>query len=757
MFRTYRVLSTGVLLWAASFSMASAAVFNVNIVADVVDNDITDSVCMTTAGGCSLRAAIQQANATPDADVINLIDGVYRFSLPGNQDDVALSGDLDVHSEITINGNGGDQTVIDARKLDRVFQVHSDGNLVLNKVTVRNGLIQFGESFGGAGIDVRGGELTVNDSNITLNYAFVMGGGISNFNGTVTINRSVIYQNMADGQGGGIINQDGKLTINDSEISANGGARFFGGGIYNSAMADVLEINNSTITGHGVFVDGGGIYHLLGGLNITNSTISGNTAGRNGGGLFLHNGNSSFGGVAHELRNVTIANNNSGLFVEGNVLLKTANTIIADNTRQDCVFKSAESKLDSLGHNLDTDGSCTLLADASSFSNALAGLAPLTDNGGVTRTHALLAGSDALDAGDDELCPWNDQRGYTRPAAGCDIGAYEEGALQGVEQSAPPANQGSSTPNTAPIAFNQPLVVNAGGAVTGVFSAVDFDGDVLTFYQVDQPPSQGDVGRGRTELIPGEFIYTASASATGTDSFTFYVCDALDACSEPATISITFGSEPIAGEMVVELASETSAVSPLVVAAPSNLDATVADLDYSRPFGVFYFDVQDIPTAANLETGTVVVIQLPPETVISPDAVIRKLDVTGSWQTLQSAPSAVVSTGVIDVAAKTLTLTLRDNDMFDANPELGVIRDPVAIAVLKSDDPSVQDLQATVAVPAVEPEPVVSAPEPTSDTQPQIEVTPVASNGDSGGGASFNPLLLTWFALLMLLRRKPCQ
>ena len=76
------------------------------------------------------------------------------------------------------------------------------------------------------------------------------------------------------------------------------------------------------------------------------------------------------------------------------------------------------------------------------------------------------------------------------------------------------------------------------------------------------------------------------------------------------------------------------------------------------------------------------------------------------------------STGLsVDGVAETLVVTLRDNDMFDANPELGVIRDPVAIAVLKSVDSSVQDLQATVAVPVVEPEPVV-VPEPVVPPPP---------------------------------------
>jgi hypothetical protein len=61
------------------------------------------------------------------------------------------------------------------------------------------------------------------------------------------------------------------------------------------------------------------------------------------------------------------------------------------------------------------------------------GLGPLTDNGGPTWTHALLAGSLNLDAGDAAGCVdefgfllTHDQRGAQRPDH-CDRGAFETG------------------------------------------------------------------------------------------------------------------------------------------------------------------------------------------------------------------------------------------------------------------------------------------------------------------------------------------
>jgi len=89
-------------------------------------------------------------------------------------------------------------------------------------------------------------------------------------------------------------------------------------------------------------------------------------------------------------------------------------------------------KIETLGHNLSDDATCNLDGedDQDDVDDALIG--PLADNEGPTLTHALLDGSPAIDAGDDDACPNNDQRGSVRPADGdengtfiCDIGAFE--------------------------------------------------------------------------------------------------------------------------------------------------------------------------------------------------------------------------------------------------------------------------------------------------------------------------------------------
>ena len=87
-------------------------------------------------------------------------------------------------------------------------------------------------------------------------------------------------------------------------------------------------------------------------------------------------------------------------------------------------------RVDTNDHNLieDTGGDACDLTD--SAGGSLIGvdplLGPLADNGGETKTHALLPGSPAIDAGNDGTCLATDQRGIPRPqGAACDIGAFE--------------------------------------------------------------------------------------------------------------------------------------------------------------------------------------------------------------------------------------------------------------------------------------------------------------------------------------------
>jgi hypothetical protein len=93
---------------------------------------------------------------------------------------------------------------------------------------------------------------------------------------------------------------------------------------------------------------------------------------------------------------------------------------------QDCATGNGGA-ITSNGSNLSSDATCASFTQPSDKPNTAAGVsATLANNGGPTMTHALLAGSAAIDAGAVQGCPALDQRGFTRVGA-CDIGAFEFG------------------------------------------------------------------------------------------------------------------------------------------------------------------------------------------------------------------------------------------------------------------------------------------------------------------------------------------
>jgi CSLREA domain-containing protein len=217
---------------------------------------------------------------------------------------------------------------------------------------------------------------------------------------TVKIEGVKVTGGSSAGSGGGILNK-GTLTLTDTTISRNFAGR--GGGIYN--FNDTLILTNSTVSENEASDIGGGIYNESGNLILTNTTVSGNRSR----GIFSRIGNLT-------LTNTTVSGNEAlGIITLGSTTLTLQNTIIA-NHPTDCLnFGTLISTA-----SLIEDGSCE--ADFTGDPN----LGPLADNGGPTQTHALLAGSPALDTANPTYCPPTDQRGITRPqGAGCDLGAFE--------------------------------------------------------------------------------------------------------------------------------------------------------------------------------------------------------------------------------------------------------------------------------------------------------------------------------------------
>jgi hypothetical protein len=144
-----------------------------------------------------------------------------------------------------------------------------------------------------------------------------------------------------------------------------------------------------------------------------------------------------------------------GNVYSGNTSMRFKNSIVAAGVggpgNENC-FGSTFIVSD--GHNIDSLNQCGFTSTGDQVNtNPLLG--PLQDNGGPVQTMALLAGSSAIDTGDNAGCPGSDARGVLRPAgAACDIGAFEiatpsaiTGTATGVTTTAATLNGTARNPN----------------------------------------------------------------------------------------------------------------------------------------------------------------------------------------------------------------------------------------------------------------------------------------------------------------------
>ncbi|BBH40502.1 hypothetical protein myaer102_30630 [Microcystis viridis NIES-102] len=435
---------------------SAPTILTVNTTADQNDGNADN--------GLSLRDAILIANANPNTEYeIHLTGGLtYTLTSNGVNENEGKKGDLDIKSRnnvLYIGAFNGQKATIDASGLlnsDRVFHVLSGGALSLQNVVVTGGII----SSSGAGISVNAtGVLDLYNTTVSGNKALGSssnGGGIQNHGFVYLRQGSVVSNNIASGssfqEGGGVYNSGGTLIAINSTINNNQGG-VYGGGI--SSVAGSLTLINTTVSGNSAG-NGGGIRNNGTSIALINTTVSGNNASYAGGGI-------DSSGDTFNLINSTITNNTvvdtqfvgrggGGIYsLSTTFFLK--NTIVAgniDNTTNGFdLLSSGLSGAIFNGNNYNLIGDLTgakgTIGTGTDIVNSNPGLAPLANYGGLTLTHALLAGSPAINAGNNSLIlvdsedidgdgdtteqiPF-DQRGtgFNRIFGGTvDIGAFEE-------------------------------------------------------------------------------------------------------------------------------------------------------------------------------------------------------------------------------------------------------------------------------------------------------------------------------------------
>lgn len=414
------LLAVTAVAWAPA---GHGATLTIDHVGDVVDAVPGDGLCRTAGGVCTLRAAVQEANALPGPDVIVCTDqlaGTVTFALPGAGEDFAATGDLDIRDDLDIDGDCERQNPevasplqVDAAGLDRAFHVVA-GVVSIRAMRIAGGLTGPGQHGGGI----------LNESTLTLASPFVYlsghtaggdGGGLYNA-GTVTGDGASFIDNTAAGSGGGIANVG---TLSASQLPLYGNSAPQGGGIDNRG---ILTLRASPISGnHATAGAGGGLLNATGATaHLGNGTVSGNTAGSGADGI------ENLGTGA--LHNVTVIDH-ATLGVRnddaGGATLTVTNTLLSD---------SCGGTITSAGYNVTTG--CALAGDPTG--NQLVA-DPVVTPVATCNTIAYCPryepgpGSPLVDAGNPAGCTDHlgnsfglDQRGALRTSgAACDVGAVE--------------------------------------------------------------------------------------------------------------------------------------------------------------------------------------------------------------------------------------------------------------------------------------------------------------------------------------------
>jgi CSLREA domain-containing protein len=356
----------------------AATTFTVNSTADTGDAT-PEGTCDDGLGNCTLREAIEEANALAGTDTINITaTGTIQLTsaLPALSTNVNING-AGARS-LSVRGEG-------AADRYRIFTVASGVTVNISGLTVTNGKALDGGT--GAAGDPGGG--VHNSGMLTLSGVAIVGNRAGDGGSS-----SLLGSGGAGGGGGGIFNS-GTLTVTGCTVSgnqaggsggdSNGGPAGNGGGIHNSGT---LFVSNTTISGNtsggaGSFLatsgSGGGIFNTNS-LIISNSTVSDNKTGTsvngpsgNGGGLSNFSGTTNIG-------DTIVANNTVGTGGTGPDLSGTFNS-------QD--FNLFEN----------VSGATFTGTTSNNMTGQDPQLQPLADNGGQTDTHALSPTSPALDAG----------------------------------------------------------------------------------------------------------------------------------------------------------------------------------------------------------------------------------------------------------------------------------------------------------------------------------------------------------------------
>ena len=300
----------------------------------------------------------------------------------------------------------------------------------LNHVTIHAN--QSVNHYGGGMYNVSSNPV-LEDVTFSSNASMKAGGGMYNTGtyidrSTPILLRVLFIGNIANnewyGNGGGMFNYDWCSPVMTDVVFQENTAGHDGGGMYNNQATHAV-LRRVLFTGNFSDNHGGGLYNTAAYPDMENVTFYGNTANENGGGMCslavidpLSMVNVTF------VNNTTVYGDGGGIFNSTNNGYSLRNAILWGNSPTQIVGGGTATYSTVQGG---------FSGEGNSAVDPL--LEPLGDYGGFSKTVALQFASPAVDAGNPDLCPAVDQRGFMQPFDGdgfggprCDMGAFEYGS-----------------------------------------------------------------------------------------------------------------------------------------------------------------------------------------------------------------------------------------------------------------------------------------------------------------------------------------
>jgi len=311
-----KLILIAVLLAGVAFNLTpprpvQAATFTVNIITDTNDVSPGNGVCADSTGFCSLRAAIEEANA----------GGTHTITLPAGTyilNSRLLYGTVN-NSNLTINGASAATTIIqmtsNVAQRNRILLINDTSyrvniDVTINNVTFQNGYVT-GDTWGGSAIlagGISGDSLTLNNVVFSNNITPInsIGGGALNYGpgGDLTVNGCTFTNNqvLEPGESGGAIllffqsGYSGNFNITNSTFIGNssagtlvnddgGGAisLILDGGSFNGTITKNTFLNNSAASGYGGALLFRSLVSTTSPINVEFNRFYGNTAAQGGG------------------------------------------------------------------------------------------------------------------------------------------------------------------------------------------------------------------------------------------------------------------------------------------------------------------------------------------------------------------------------------------------------------------------------------------------------------------------------------------